>query len=157
MRIGKQGGKRPRLRAIAAAAVLSLTLAGCMRPHETEDERLKRQTAEQTKQLREDARNAGTMAREEALKARRQAQDIVAGVKQGWQEGAGPAAAGSAEERVNLNDASEARLSELPGVSRAQARRIIRRRPYASADDLVSRGLLTEAQYDRIASRVTVH
>ena len=155
MQVSERMSKRWLPHAVGAGVLVSLVLTGCMRPHETEDERLKRQAADQTKQLREDARDAGVIAREEAFKARRQAQDIVAGVRQGWQEGAGPAAPGG--KLVNLNDASEAKLRELPGLSRGQALRIIRRRPYAAAEDLVRRGLLPEAQYDRIANRVTVH
>ena len=58
-------------------------------------------------------------------------------------------------ERVDINSASIARLALLPGVSISKAQDIVKGRPYRSAQSLVSRGLLTQEQYDRIAEKIT--
>jgi DNA uptake protein ComE-like DNA-binding protein len=59
--------------------------------------------------------------------------------------------------RIDLNGASEADLTSLPGISVVKARQIIQNRPYASTHDLVKSGVLTEHQFDEIAPKVTVH
>ena len=127
---------------------------GCTRPHETEDERVRRQAAEDTRQIRHDAQNAGVEARKAADQARRQAQDIVAGVREGWQEGASPK---GSHGRLDLNTATVSELSELPGMNAVTAKRIVRHRPYAAPGDLVKRGVVTDAQYDQFSGQVAVH
>jgi DNA uptake protein ComE-like DNA-binding protein len=134
---------------LGAAAVV-----GCVRPHETEDEKLRRETAESTRELRRDAQNAGVEARKAAEQARRQAQDIVAGVREGLH---GDAPRSGMHGKVNLNTASVAELSGLDGLSESTAKKIVHHRPYGSADELVHRGILSPAQYDRILDDVTVH
>jgi DNA uptake protein ComE-like DNA-binding protein len=59
--------------------------------------------------------------------------------------------------RIDLNNASEANLTSLPGISVVKARQIIQNRPYTSTHDLVKSGVLTEHQFEEVASRVTVH
>ncbi|HEY0784244.1 MAG TPA: helix-hairpin-helix domain-containing protein [Acidobacteriaceae bacterium] len=151
----------PRVSCWAALLVCCITLVGCARPRETEDERIRRQAAEDTRQLRQDARQAGTVARQEARKAGQQARDIVAGVREGWHDGApAPGSKGTsahAGATLNVNTASVSELSGLPGISPTTARKIARGRPNHATDDLVTRRLLTEAQYDRIAGRLSVH
>jgi competence protein ComEA len=134
--------------------LLGVTVAvGCARPHETEDEKVQRQAAEDTRQIRHDAQNAGVEAQKAAEQARRQAKDIIAGVRQGWQEGAPK----GSHDRLDLNTASVADLTSLPGINEATAKRIVHHRPYASASELVKRGILTDAQYDHISDRVDAH
>ncbi|RXH58461.1 hypothetical protein GRAN_1771 [Granulicella sibirica] len=55
---------------------------------------------------------------------------------------------------LNLNTASEQDLASLPGMTDAAAGRMIVGRPYKSTDELVSRHILTRAEYDRISSRI---
>jgi hypothetical protein len=43
----------------------------------------------------------------------------------------------------------------LPGVSAPAADRIIANRPYGKGEDLLSRGILTPREYERISDRVT--
>jgi DNA uptake protein ComE-like DNA-binding protein len=57
---------------------------------------------------------------------------------------------------VDLNAASRADLETLPGVTAATARRIEANRPYDAPRDLLKKGVVTEAEYDRIAGDVTV-
>ncbi len=55
---------------------------------------------------------------------------------------------------VNINKASEYQIAALPGISDAQARRIIDGRPYASADELMKRHILPRAEYNHIADKI---
>ena len=76
----------------------------------------------------------------------------------------GPAsgAAGGDRERersaqlVDLNHASEAALRALPGINAQRARAIQSGRPYALADELVSRKILPNAVFSNIRDRLTV-
>ena len=63
----------------------------------------------------------------------------------------------SNKKEVDLNRASKAELSDLPGITDKQADRIIAERPYANAHQLVSRHVLTEDEYSQIESRVVVN
>lgn len=56
---------------------------------------------------------------------------------------------------VDINHASSDRLETLPGVDAARAHRIIANRPYRDSDDLLKRHVVTAAEYDRIADKVT--
>lgn len=56
---------------------------------------------------------------------------------------------------VDLNQASEKELEELPGVGSATAKKIIAGRPYASVDDLAKAGVSTST-ITKIRSQVTV-
>ena len=55
---------------------------------------------------------------------------------------------------VDINKATPDQLRALPGISAAQAHRIIASRPYASTDELVKRHLVSKAEYDRISGQV---
>jgi DNA uptake protein ComE-like DNA-binding protein len=142
---------------IALGGILLLGLAAaCARPHETADERIRRQAAEDARQIRHDAQNAGVEARQAARQAGREARDIVAGVKEGWQDAAPPRPRESGS-KLDLNTASSAQLSALPGISPALARKIVRRRPYSDPHELVTRSLISQAQFDRVSSRIRAH
>ena len=146
----------PMIRNIAAAALLALVLAGCERPKQTEDERIRQQAADDTRQIKQDAKTFAADTKKEALHAQRQVKAIVAGVKQGLADPAAPAgsAASSSSDQVDINHATAAQLQALPGVSPLVARRIIANRPYASTDELVSKAHIHQSEYDRIADSV---
>ena len=57
---------------------------------------------------------------------------------------------------IDLNRASLRKVEALPGITPSMARRIVEGRPYDDPRDLVSRGILTDRELDRIADRVTV-
>ena len=63
----------------------------------------------------------------------------------------------SKNKSVDLNHASKAELSDLPGITDKQADHIIAERPYANAHQLVTRHVLTEDEYAQVESRVTVN
>lgn len=75
--------------------------------------------------------------------------DTVA-VAQGIKEGL------SRPKVLDLNSASKAELSSLPGISVGKADKIIAARPYANPDQLVTKRVLTQGEYEQIQNRVTV-
>ena len=59
--------------------------------------------------------------------------------------------------RVDINQASVAELMQVPGMTSSWAGRIVRFRPYQSKTDLLQRGVLPSAVYDRIKDYVVAH
>ena len=57
---------------------------------------------------------------------------------------------------IDLNRASLRELEKLPGITPSMARRIVEGRPYEEPHDLVTRGILTERELERILDRVVV-
>jgi Helix-hairpin-helix motif len=58
--------------------------------------------------------------------------------------------------RVDLNAASEADLMKVPGIDEAVAKAVIEGRPYKSADELISRKIVSADTYEVIRERVSV-
>ncbi|HKW26017.1 MAG TPA: helix-hairpin-helix domain-containing protein [Terriglobales bacterium] len=83
-----------------------------------------------------------TAATTAALKS--DAKAVASGVREGW----------SRDKPLDVNHASKAQLESLPGISAPAADRIIANRPYGKREDLLSRGVLTRRQYERISDRV---
>ena len=139
-------------------SLLSLT-ACTTRPAQTPDERLQHQAAENAKQVRHDLKDAGVEARHALRQAGRDTKDIVAGARQGWREGAPAPRSGAtgASMVVDVNHASVAELERLPGVHAAAARRIVARRPFHHANELEKQGIVSHAEYERIASQLTAN
>jgi DNA uptake protein ComE-like DNA-binding protein len=125
-------------------------LAACNPP--ASDQHLQEQAAQATEQAKQGSKEALADARVAAKNAEQAVNDVAAGVKQGLDSKSAPAGTG----RLDLNDASEADLAALPGISAAKARQIIDHRPYTSSHDLVKSGVLTESQFDEIGPKVTV-
>jgi hypothetical protein len=57
---------------------------------------------------------------------------------------------------VDLNAASVDEVAKLPGLSEADAVRIVDRRPYQTEADLVSWGIVSQEQFDRFEMRAYV-
>ena len=111
-----------------AAAGLILILTGCFSCSVKQNpQQLKEKTAETTAALKSDAKA------------------VASGVREGW----------SRDKPLDVNHATKAQLESLPGISAAAADRIIANRPYAKRDDLLSRGILTRREYERIADQLT--
>jgi DNA uptake protein ComE-like DNA-binding protein len=110
------------------------------------------QQAEQTTvAAKQDAKDAVAATRVAAAEAEKDVNAAAAGIKSGLQQNT----AGDADNRANLNKSSQIRLAMLPGISMSKAGEIIDHRPYANAHQLVTRGLLTEDEYLKIAADVT--
>jgi DNA uptake protein ComE-like DNA-binding protein len=135
-----------------AALALTLTFAGlgCNNPPKS-DQELKDQAAQTTQEVKQDARVAAADAKVAAAKAERKVDDIAAGVKEGLRN---DAPAPNHRENVDINSASEDQLTGLPGITPARARKIIGNRPFGSPHDLVSKGVVSEAEYQRISGRI---
>jgi competence protein ComEA len=71
----------------------------------------------------------------------------VEGIKEGWNR----------DKTVDLNSASKTQLLSLPGITAPKADRMISGRPYASKHELVTKKILSESEYDKIAGRVVVN
>jgi DNA uptake protein ComE-like DNA-binding protein len=59
------------------------------------------------------------------------------------------------DKRLDLNTATKEQLMVLPGMTTAEADKVIAGRPYENAGELVMRGILPKNEYDKIADRVT--
>lgn len=61
-----------------------------------------------------------------------------------------------AAEAIDLNTAPLRQVEQLPGITPSMARRIVDGRPYERLEDLVSRGILTEREIERLGDRAVV-
>jgi DNA uptake protein ComE-like DNA-binding protein len=125
-------------------------LSACQPP--ASDQRLQDQAAHATEVAKQQSAEALAQAKVAAGNAEKAVNDVAAGVKQGLDSKTPPAGT----QRVDLNEASTVDLAGLPGISLVKARQIIDHRPYASTHDLVKSGILSEHQFEDIASKVTV-
>jgi competence protein ComEA len=76
---------------------------------------------------------------------KRDAKAVAAGISEGW----------SRDKQLDLNTATKDQLLSLPGVTAAEADRVIAGRPYSEAGDVVTRRIMPKTEYDKIADRVT--
>jgi competence protein ComEA len=58
---------------------------------------------------------------------------------------------------LDLNTASLDELKMVPGVNEATAKKIVENRPYARADELITKKVLSRAAYDGIKEHVAVN
>jgi DNA uptake protein ComE-like DNA-binding protein len=107
------------------AMALVVGLTGCA-SHQNPEE-VKEKTAQATAELKSDAKA------------------VAEGVREGW----------SRDKPLNINTASREDLVSLPGVTEAEADKVVARRPYDDPHELVTRGALPKSKYDRIADRLT--
>lgn len=64
---------------------------------------------------------------------------------------------GARSSRININRVSVQELDILEGIGPARAEAIIKSRPYASVDELVSRKVLTETALNKIREKIAVY
>ena len=129
------------------SCLVFLWFAGCNNGNQKSDQQIQQQAAQATEKAKAEAQQAAAQAKVAAANATRKANAIAAGVKQGLQNKPSPGS-------ININSASEADLTGLPGITPARARRIINNRPYNSPHDLVSKGVVTRAEYDQISGQI---
>jgi DNA uptake protein ComE-like DNA-binding protein len=77
---------------------------------------------------------------------KRDAKAVASGIKEGWGQ----------YKTQDVNTATKEQLMTLPGVTAAEANRIIAGRPYNRTDDLVTRHILSKKEYDKIADLLKV-
>jgi competence protein ComEA len=100
-------------------------LAACTQPKNSDD--LKERTAQATAEMKRDAKA------------------VAAGIREGW----------SRDKPLNLNTATKDQLLSLPGMTDAEADRVIAGRPYQGTNELLTRQILPKAEYDKISDRIT--
>ena len=57
---------------------------------------------------------------------------------------------------MNLNSASKEQLTKLPGITDETADKIIGGRPFKGTTELVSKSIVTQAEFDKLKGHVTV-
>ena len=114
---------------LISAVTACVVMAGCTAsPPKENPDQIKEKTAEATAALK---RNATAVAE---------------GMREGWNR----------DKPADLNSATKEQLLSLPGMNSTQANRIIAGRPYQDPQELVTRHLMTQSQYDQVARRITV-
>jgi DNA uptake protein ComE-like DNA-binding protein len=134
------------------ALVLAFAAGGCTSNRDSDDqrtreERTRDEVAKATERAKPALEDAGRKIGKAAAEAADQAQAAAEGVREGWNRGK--------SHLVNVNEAAESELVELPGIGRRDARRIIDARPYRDKHELVAKGVISEEEYARICDRVT--
>jgi DNA uptake protein ComE-like DNA-binding protein len=107
-------------------ALALLSLTACTPQQQNPDE-IRKRTADATATAAKDAKAV--------------AQGVVDGLKR-----TGP---------VNINKASNSDLQKLPGIDQDAAQRIIEGRPYQDSSELAKKHIVSKAEYDRIADKIT--
>jgi DNA uptake protein ComE-like DNA-binding protein len=108
-----------------AIVLLLSALTGCTQHQDPQE--LKEKTAQATAEVKSDAKA------------------MAEGIREGW----------SRDKPLDLNSATREQLMSLPGVTSAEAGRVIAGRPYNKPGELVSRRIMSKVEYDKIADRIT--
>ena len=82
---------------------------------------------------------------EATAEAKSDAKAVAEGIREGWNR----------NKPLDLNSASRDQLMSLPGLSAAEADRVIAARPYNEPGDLVTRHIMAKSEYEKIQDRVT--
>lgn len=58
-------------------------------------------------------------------------------------------------EMVDINTATEAQLKTLPGMTQADAAKVVKARPYRDVNELVSKKIVPDTEFAKIKDRIT--
>jgi len=142
--------RTPRILASCALLLLAGSVSCNSTPTQDQrqrDDKTREEAAKATERIKPDLKEAGKELGQAARQTVEDAKAAAEGVKEGWnRDHAHP---------LVLNSASEDDLATLPGISRADARKIIRGRPYRSKDELVTKGILSREDYSKIRDYIS--
>ena len=110
------------------------------------DEKTRDAVAKATERAKPAIQEAGHELDEAAHEAAHEVKAAAQGVRDGLNN--------SQHSPVDVNSATEDQLLELPGIGKPQARKIIDNRPYTVKHDLVAKGVLSAATYDKIRDQI---
>ena len=143
------------------AAVMVLSLASCTHcgttpqsprasdeKRQQREEKIRESVANATERAKPTLQKAGKKLGDAAKVLAQGAEATAEGVREGWNRDEHPL--------VELNSAREGELLRLPGMTRREAQRIIASRPYRTTRELVAKGILSEARYEKIRDRLTI-
>jgi competence protein ComEA len=65
-----------------------------------------------------------------------------------------PKASTSSTKLIDLNSASREEIESLPGIGKVYSQKIINGRPYTNKRQLVSKGIIPQATYDKLSALV---
>jgi competence protein ComEA len=80
---------------------------------------------------------------------KRDTKAVVEGVKEGLTDKSG-------DKKLDLNKATRAELTTLPGIDSRRADRIIAERPYSDKYQIVTRGALSDDEYAKIQDQIMI-
>lgn len=138
-----------RVATFTSLALLLIVSAGCgnTQDQRQRDEKTREAAADAAAKVKPALKEAGRDLNAAAKTAAEEAHAAAQGVREGWKRGSG--------QPLDLNSASESDLMELPGITHRDARRIIANRPYRDKHDLVTRRIITSAEYSSIRDQIT--
>jgi DNA uptake protein ComE-like DNA-binding protein len=131
---------------LAAFLLLSSCNTSPEAQHER-DEKTREAVANATAKAKPVIEEAGRKLDDAARAAAHDLKSTAEGAREGWKNGP--------HSLINVNSASEYDLESLPGISKADARRIIDNRPYATTHDLIAKNAVSPSDYEKIRGRVT--
>lgn len=134
---------------VCSAIILMVCLAACSsRSPDQRGEETREAVAKATERMKPEIRwsarkfgQAAEWAAEETLAA-------IEGFFEGWNR--------SSTGAVDLNSSSERQLQSLPGITRDEATKIVAGRPYHSARELLTRGIVSNEVYSKIREQIAV-
>ena len=111
---------------LGIAGLLIAALVGCTQQQQS-PEQIREKTAQATAEAKSDAKA------------------VADGLREGWNR----------NKSIDLNTATRDQLINLPGMTPAEADRVIAGRPYSDPVDLIKRHIMSKAEFDKIAGQVT--
>jgi DNA uptake protein ComE-like DNA-binding protein len=136
--------------------LLALTiLTGCAT--KPDNAKVQQDAAQATQTAKQDTKQLAQNTKAALQTAENTVDAAADGVKQGIASKTGPADSSAGKTpagKIDLNSASHDQLAALPGIDSPRADAIIAGRPYATPRGVVTKGILTPAQFHRIAPEV---
>jgi DNA uptake protein ComE-like DNA-binding protein len=137
---------------IGSLITLVLGLSGCSsrsraQSQSEQDQQTREKVADATQKAKEESQKAAAQVQQAAQQTEHDAKVAAEGVKEGWNR--------DKQGRLDVNSATVTELRSL-SLSETQAQSVINGRPYKDKQELVTRGILTQSDYNNIQDRITV-